>query len=205
MRETPLILIVDDESIIREILAKMIRVLGYSVMQAANSTEAQHIIRQHKPDLILLDMIMPGVDSMEVLKSVRADEALKHISVILISGIDDLETVATFIKAGIDDFLPKPFNMALFTLKINSCLAHMQSRDASQHAQLHVDNFCKELSHDLNNALTGIIMTAELLLMNATTEQTKEHIADIIDSSELVSRLIKERRQTLSTNANAET
>ncbi len=205
MAETPLILIVDDESIIREILAKMIRTLGYSVMQASNSTEAQHIIRQHKPDLILLDMVMPGVDSMEVLKSVRADETLKHISVILISGIDDLDTVATFIEAGVNDFLPKPFNMALFTLKVNSCLAHMQSRDAAQQAQMQVENFCKNLSHDLNNALTGIIMTAELLLMNATSEETKEHIADIIDSSEIVSRLIKERRQKLSTNANAET
>lgn len=205
MRETPLILIVDDESIIREILAKMIRLLGYSVIQASNSTEAQHIIRQHEPDLILLDMIMPGVDSMEVLKSVRSDEALQHISVILISGIDDLETVATFIKAGINDFLPKPFNMALLTLKVNSCLAHMASRAASHHAQQQVESFCKDLSHDLNNALTGIIMTAELLLMSTTSEQTKEHIADIIDSSELVSRLIKERRQGLSTNANAET
>jgi len=205
MRETPLILIVDDEIIIREILAKMIHALGYSALQAANSTEAQHIIRQHQPDVILLDMIMPGVDSMEVLKSVRTDERLKHISVILISGIDDLETVATFIEAGVDDFLPKPFNMALFTLKVNSCLAHMQSNNAAQQAQLRMENFCKELSHDLNNALTGIIMTAELLLMNASSEQTKEHIADIIDSSELINRLIKKHRQTLSTNTNAET
>ncbi len=205
MRETPLILIVDDEKIIREILAKMVHVLGYNAMQAGNSTEAQLIIRQHKPDLILLDMIMPGVDSMEVLKSVRSDEALKHIAVILISGIDDLEAVSTFIEAGINDFLPKPFNKALFTLKVNSCLAHIAGRDTSQHAQKHMETFCRDLSHDLNNALTGIIMTAELLLMNAKSEQEKEHIADIIDSSELVSSLIKERRQSLSTNANAET
>jgi len=201
MHETPLILIVDDESIIREILVKMIHTLGYTAMQASNSTEAQNIIRQHQPDLVLLDMVMPGVDSMEVLKSIRANSALKHISVILISGIDDLESVANFIEAGIDDFLPKPFNMPLFTLKINSCLAHMVSKERSLDAKKCVDKFCRDLSHDLNNALTGIMMTAELLLMNATNDHEKDHLADIIDSSEKVGSLIKKHRQGFTTNS----
>jgi len=200
MRDMPLVLIVDDEIIIRDILAKMIHALGYAVMQAANSSEAQQMIRQHTPDLILLDMIMPGVDSIEVLRSVRDDEALKHIAIILISGIDDLEAVGSFIEAGIDDFLPKPFNKALLTLKINACLSQMKSRESSDEAKQLMEGFCRDLSHDLNNALTGIIMTAELMLMNAKSEPDKEYIADIIESSEKITGLIKERRKALASS-----
>jgi len=64
MSKMPTILIVDDEDIIRNILAKLVYGLGYCVLQAANTTEAVSMIRQHKPDLVLLDMIMPVVNSM---------------------------------------------------------------------------------------------------------------------------------------------
>ncbi len=196
-REIPLILVVDDEHIVRNILDKMLQALGYSVMQASNSTEAQGLVRQHKPDLILLDMMMPGVDSLEVLKSIRSDADLQHIAVILISGMNDLDMVTTFIEAGVNDFLPKPFNKALLTLKINTCLAHRDSTSISRDAKHDMDEFCKQLSHDLNNALTGIMMTAELLLMSATSMRDKAHIADILESTEDVTRLIQQRRQAL--------
>ncbi|MDQ6970399.1 MAG: response regulator [Mariprofundus sp.] len=196
-RTTPLILIVDDEDMVRNILDKMLQSLGYAVIQARNSTAAQGMIRQHTPDLILLDMIMPGVDSLEVLKSIRADESLQHIAVILISGMADLDMVTTFIHAGVNDFLPKPFNKALLTLKIKTCLKQAGEHNTAHHAQQELDDFCRQLSHDLNNALTGIMMTAELLLMSASSERDKNHLADIIESTEEVTRIIHNRRQTL--------
>jgi len=195
--ETPSILIVDDELIVRNILDKMLQSLGYMVMQASNSTEAQSIIRQHKPDLILLDMIMPGVDSMEVLKSIRGDTSLQHIAIILISGMHDLDMVSTFIEAGVNDFLPKPFNKTLLTLKIHNCLNQIHASRSSSDAQKDMDDFCRLLSHDLNNSLTGVIMTAELLLMGASSIKEKEHLSDIIASSEEMTRLIQARRQAL--------
>jgi len=62
-----------------------------------------------------------------------------------------------------------------------------------------MDSFCRDLSHDLNNALANIMMTAEVLLLNASTEQEKEHLEDIIASTEEVSQIIQARRQSLET------
>lgn len=197
MQDIPHILIVDDEIIVRNILAKMLHGLGFVAMQAGNSTEAQHALRQHKPDIILLDMMMPGVNSMEVLKSVRADQNLDHTAIILISGSNDLNAISTYIEAGINDFLPKPFNKALLSLKINTCLNHIHRQHAGQDVSLNMETFCRDLSHDLNNALTGIMMTAELLLMSETSTQNKQHITEIIESTEEVSKLIKRRRESL--------
>jgi len=196
MSKTSTILVVDDEDIIRNILAKLIHALGYSVLQASNSTQAVSMIRQHKPDVVLLDIVMPGVDSMEVLNTVRDDDALKSTAIILISGIDCLDTVSTYIKAGADDFLPKPFNSALLNMKIRNALERIRSRQ--QTAMQSSEAFCSQLAHDLNNVLTGIMMTAELLLMEQTSPSSKQHLEEIITSTEQISTIIKQRRQAIS-------
>jgi len=198
MRKTPTILVVDDEDIIRNILAKLIHALGYSVLQASNSTRAVSMIRQHKPELVLLDIVMPGVDSMQVLNTVRDDDTLKSTAIILISGIDCLDTVSSYIEAGADDFLPKPFNSALLNMKIRNALERVSSRQQLREVIRSQEEFCKQLVHDLNNGLTGIMMTAELLLMEQTRDSSKQHLEEIITSSEQISTLIKQRCQHFS-------
>jgi len=195
MNKTPTILVVDDEELIRDILTKLIHALGYSVLQASNSTQAVSMIRQHKPELVLLDIIMPGVDSMEVLNTVRDDDTLKSTAIILISGIDSLETISAYIEAGADDFLPKPFNSALLKMKIRNALERASSRQQIREAVQSRDTFCSQLAHDLNNGLTGIMMTAELLLMEQTSASSKQHLEEIIASAEQISVLIKEHRE----------
>jgi len=197
MSGNPTILVVDDEDIIRNILAKLIHALGYSVLQASNSTEAVSMIRQHKPDLVLLDIVMPGVDSMEVLNTVRDDDALKSTGIILISGVDCLDTVSSYIEAGADDFLPKPFNSALLKMKIRNALERSRSRHQSPTPDESCEAFCSQLAHDLNNGLTGIMMSAELLLMEPMPDASKHHLEDIIVSTEQISALIKQRRNSL--------
>jgi len=197
MNKTPTILVADDEEIIRNILAKLIHALGYSVLQASNSTQAVSMIRQHKPELVLLDIIMPGVDSMEVLNTVRDDDTLKSTAIILISAIDSLETISTYIEAGADDFLPKPFNSALLNMKIRNALERVNSRQQIQAAMQSRDTFCSLLAHDLNNGLTGIMMTTELLLMEQTSASSKQHLEEIIASTEQISAVIKEHRNSL--------
>jgi len=194
MSRKPTILVVDDEEIIRNILVKLIYAIGYSVLQASNSTQAVSMTRRHKPDLVLLDMIMPGVDSMQVLKTVRGDDDLKDTAIVLISAIDDLDIVASYIEAGADDFLPKPFNSTLLNLKIRNALERKNSRLQLQAALQCSEEFCRQLAHDLNNSLTGIIMSAELLLMEKDLGPSKQHLEEIIAATEQVSALIKQRR-----------
>jgi len=197
MRRESTILVVDDEDIIRNILVKLLHTTGYNVLQASNSTQAMTMIRQHNPDLMLLDMIMPGVDSLEVLKTIRGDDRWQDIPVILISAIDDLELVTTYIEAGIDDFLPKPFNNALLNLKISNALENRNSQLELRYARLSSEEFCRQLAHDLNNGLTGILMTAELLLMEQGSGESKDYLHEIIAATEQVSALITERRQLM--------
>jgi len=197
MPKTPTILVVDDENIIRNILAKLIHALGYSVLQASHSTEAVSMIRQHKPELVLLDIMMPGVNSMEVMHTVRTDATLQHIAIVLISAIDDLDTVSSYIDAGADDFLPKPFNSALLSLKIRNALERVSNRQQLQSGTQPSDTFYSQLAHDLNNGLTGIMMTAELLLMEHTTSPSKEYLEEIISSTEQISAMIKQRRSNI--------
>ncbi len=197
MSRKPTILVVDDEEIIRNILVKLIYAIGYSVLQASNSTQAVSMTRQHKPDLLLLDMIMPGVDSMQVLKTVRGDDDLKDTAIVLISAIDDLDIIASYIEAGADDFLPKPFNSTLLNQKIRNALERKNSRLQLQAALQCSEEFCRQLAHDLNNSLTGIIMSAELLLMEKDLGPSKQHLEEIIAATEQVSALIKQRRRAI--------
>jgi len=130
-----------------------------------------------------------------VLHTVRNDDALKATAIILISGIDDLDTVATYLEAGADDFLPKPFNRTLLKVKIRNALERSRYRLKTPPVDATCEAFCSQLAHDLNNGLTGIMMSAELLLMEDLSASSKHYLEDIIASTEGVSTLIKERRK----------
>ena len=211
MNNPPLILVVDDEDIIRNILSKLIRTLGYQSLQAATGNEALDLVDRKRPDLVLLDIIIPGSDSFDVLRAIKQNGILSNTFIIMISGADNLGAMAEFIKAGADDFLLKPFNATLFKARISHALEHLhhqhdmrniQSRLAEcrmqmQQAESSQQEFCSSLSHDINNALTAILMTAELMLMKAESEQQHKNIEDIIASAEQIPALIKQRRKSI--------
>ncbi len=197
MDDSTTILIVDDEAVIRKILVKLLHELGYRVLQASNSSEAIVQMRTHRPELVLLDLVMPGLDSMEVLRSVRDDEDLNATAVILISGIDDLDVVADALDAGANDFLPKPFNKRLLELTIRKALEHRRLQDALEQSAQASETFCRQLAHDLNNGITAIMMSAELMLMEVESDQARAPLEDIIASSESLSTMIKQQRQQL--------
>jgi len=197
MKHEALILVVDDEDIIRNILAKLVHALGYTVLQASNTTQAVSLMRQYKPDLLLLDIVMPGVDSKEVLHLIRSDDALKSTAVILISALNDLDIISSYIEAGADDFLPKPFNSTLLKLKISRALERVNSGQQLQAAIQSRAAFCQQLAHDLNNGLTGIMMSAELMLMENIPDGQKQQLQDIILSVDQISSQIKAARRSI--------
>src|SRR5215475_3413973 len=103
------ILIVDDEPLGRETLTALLQPQGYQLRFAANGPEALAQAAACPPDLILLDVMMPGMDGFEVCRRLRADPLLREAPVIMLTALDDRVSRLQGIEAGADDFVSKPF------------------------------------------------------------------------------------------------
>lgn len=101
------ILVVDDEDDIRELLADVLRKEGYEVLEADNGKDGLALALEKKPDLILLDVIMPGETGHEVLKKLRRDDWGKNVKVLILTALDDVDNISKGIEAGSDDYLMK--------------------------------------------------------------------------------------------------
>src|SRR5687768_1249379 len=100
------IMVVDDQPSSRELLAAMVESLGHQVVEAADGAEA---LRKMGPrvDLVLLDIMMPGMDGVQVLERLRQQEEWRAVPVVVVSALDDLDTVVRCIDLGADDYLAK--------------------------------------------------------------------------------------------------
>lgn len=116
------VMVVDDEPRNVKLLDALIRPLNYEVVKATNGEEALSLVKKADPDLILLDIMMPGMDGYEVCRRLKGNEATRLIPVILVTALDDLEAKVKGIEVGADDFLTKPPNKAELTARINSLL-----------------------------------------------------------------------------------
>ncbi|MEE9548862.1 MAG: response regulator [Candidatus Binatia bacterium] len=126
------ILIVDDEPKNVKLLEAFLIPGGHQVIKASNGEEALQQVQQEKPDLILLDVMMPMMDGYEVLKHLKADGRWRDVPVIMISALDDIKSVARCIERGAEDYLPKPFEPMLLRARVNACLEKKRLRDQAR-------------------------------------------------------------------------
>ena len=126
------VLIVDDIEANRDLLSRLLERQGYEVASAENGREALERLRADTFDLVLLDIMMPEMDGYEVLQRLGADEALRHIPVIMISALSELDSVVRCIGMGAEDYLPKPFEPTLLKARIGACLEKKRARDREQ-------------------------------------------------------------------------
>jgi CheY-like chemotaxis protein len=106
------VLIVDDERHNRQLLEVMLAPEGYQLFTATSGDEALELVARERPDLILLDVMMPGMDGYQVLGRIKADTATRHIPVVLITALDDRNSRMHGLSAGAEDFFTKPVNRA---------------------------------------------------------------------------------------------
>lgn len=125
------ILIVDDNDMNRDTLERRLRQQGFGSEMAFNGREALEKLNQKPYDLVLLDIMMPEVDGFEVLTTIRASENLKHVPVIMISAMEEIESVMRCIEIGAEDYLTKPFDPVLLQAAITRCLKLTQSSSPS--------------------------------------------------------------------------
>ena len=116
------ILVVDDNASNRDLLSRRLQREGYRVTSVEGGAAALAMIAAEGFDLVLLDLMMPGMSGFEVLNRLKADGGTRHIPVIMISALDELDSTVRCIEAGAEDYLPKPFNPVLLRARINACL-----------------------------------------------------------------------------------
>ena len=127
------ILVADDSEAVRTVIVLMLRSLGYrNVSEAQDGQEAMELIQKNAYDLLVLDIEMPRLDGYGVLMALKRDAALRHLPVIVASGISDLEAVVRCIDLGAEDFLPKPVNSVLLRARIAASLERKRLRDLEQ-------------------------------------------------------------------------
>ena len=123
------ILVVDDNRVNRMLLARALAEQSHTSATAENGQQALAMLRAEPFDVVLLDILMPELDGYETLAQIKHDNALRHIPVIMISAVDEMDSVLRCIEMGATDYLPKPFNAGLLQARINSSLAGKRLRD----------------------------------------------------------------------------
>ena len=124
------LLVVDDNEDNRYTLVQRLKRLGYvNVETATNGREALAAMAARRFDLVLLDVMMPELNGYEVLERVRADQRLRHVPVIMISAVDEIESVIRCVELGAEDYLPKPFNPTLLRARVGASLEKKRLRD----------------------------------------------------------------------------
>lgn len=123
------ILVVDDERLNRMLLRRALEGQGHKVSEAENGRQALVSLAGEAFDVVLLDIVMPELDGYATLEAIKADPALRHLPVIVISGVEEIASVVRCVEMGATDYLPKPFQPAILRARLDSSLAAKRLRD----------------------------------------------------------------------------
>lgn len=177
MNEKAKLLIVDDEVSARETLEAMLYQEAYDLAFATNGPDALTFLEDQKPDAILLDVMMPGMDGFEVCRQIKADKTRQHIPIILITALNDKEDVVRGLGAGADEFLPKPVNGLELRARVRSMLRIKRQFDELAATLELREDLSNMIVHDMKVPLTTILGFSELLLR--VGDLTDQNAADV--------------------------
>jgi two-component system NtrC family sensor kinase len=215
MEEKPkgTILVIDDSSAIVLLISTILKEDQYNVITAFTGEEGLDKAIEHKPDLIVLDVMMPGMDGFETCVSLKADSVTKDIPVIIVTAVNDTPSKVSGLKAGASDYLTKPFNAHELLARVGSQMRikilHDELKDSNnqlirayselketqaqmvQMAKLSaLGEMIAGIAHELNNPLTGIIGYTELLLSSQETVNFRIKLEKIHKQAERCRKII---------------
>ena len=176
------ILIVDDNETNRDILVTRLSIHGYDLIQAADGEEALAVAREQLPDLILLDIMMPKIDGIEVCRRLKSDDTLPFMPIILTTAKADSKDVVAGLEAGADEYLTKPIDQVALVARVKSVL-----RLKALHDELAALN--KSLEQRVADQL------GEIERMGRLRRFLPPQVADLIVSSGMESQLESHRRE----------
>jgi adenylate cyclase len=167
---TDVALIVDDSAVNRQLLARHLASIDIEAREAVDGRAALVALRElgGQVGVVLLDVVMPEMDGYETLAAIKADESLRHVPVIMISGVDELDSVVRCIRLGATDYLPKPFNPTILAARVRASLSEKRMRDleiehAARQAELlaTIERQKEELSRFLSPQVAALVSTPD--------------------------------------------
>ncbi|HET6745334.1 MAG TPA: response regulator [Candidatus Limnocylindria bacterium] len=156
-------LVVDDSAVNRLILVRLLETLGLTVVQAENGVQALEILAAEpgEVDVVLLDVLMPELDGYETLAAMKAEDATRHIPVLIVSGVEELDSVVRCIELGATDYLPKPINASILAARINASLAAKRLHDVEVALNRTIQRQKEELSRFLSPQIAALVSSPD--------------------------------------------
>jgi adenylate cyclase len=163
-------LVVDDSSVNRMLLSRHLTSIGIESREAIDGKGALEALRSSVDDVavVLLDVMMPEMDGYETLAAIKSDESLRHLPVIMISAVDELDSVARCLEMGAVDFLSKPFNPVILAARVRASLAEKRLHDVEvAHAEAQrmlletIERQKSELARFLSPQVAALVSSAE--------------------------------------------
>jgi signal transduction histidine kinase len=199
------VLVVDDNLQNREVAEGHLVGAGYTAIQAENGERALAITADQRPDLILLDVLMPGMDGFETCRRLRALPAAGDTPILFLTALSDLGTHKAALDSGADDFLTKPINRTELLIRIRSLLRIKElsderkrnyevirsQRDALLEAQRQKEELTALIIHDLKNPLSSILSNVEYCVMQrGLGGNERESLRDVLRASQSMVRMV---------------
>jgi two-component system sensor histidine kinase/response regulator len=195
----PVVLIVDDQEPNIRLLGTVLSNAGFDVVPALNGEAALELARVSEPDLVLLDLVMPAMDGVEVCRRLRADPVTASLPVIILTAHHEREPLVRAFDAGAVDYVTKPFVPEELLARVRTHIELKLARDDLKRVARERAQLSELVAHDLKNPLSSIRFSAQMLDHSAEDPERVRRLSElIIESSErgiaLIQRFLEDRR-----------
>ncbi|MBD2775605.1 hybrid sensor histidine kinase/response regulator [Iningainema tapete] len=191
MDNQPSILVIDDEPNNFDVVETLLDGENYQLYYAPSGQQALNRLNSFQPDLILLDVMMPDLDGMEVCQRIKADPKWQAVPIIMVTALTAKEDLAQCLAAGADDFISKPVNGVELRARVHSMLRIKQQYDSMQVLLKLREDMVNMIVHDLRNPLTSIVLGAKILQFpGLSSQQQQEKVDQILLAGQQLQSLI---------------
>jgi two-component system, sensor histidine kinase and response regulator len=184
------ILIVDDEPSGFDVIESILFNKGYDLQYASNGMAAIKQIETALPDLILLDVMMPEMDGIEVCKKIKANPLWRHIPIIMVTALNSKMVLSRCLELGADDFVDKPVSALELRARVQSMLRLKKQHDALQVSLQLRQDMSNMIVHDLRNPLTSIVLSCAILKRTELQAKQQQKVEQILQAGQQLQSMI---------------